>query len=224
MEEISLREIYYILKKRTGMIVILLILALLVSAVVSFYVLDKEYQANTTLMVGRPKDYVTENKLEYNDLLLNQRLVSTYGELIKTRTVADRVIENLELSLTHNQLRDKLNVSLVKDTEIIRISVMDTDPVLATEIANETAEVFMETVQEIMMVENIQVIDAAQVPINPIQPRPMMNIAIAGVLALMLGVFIAFLIEFLDTTIKTPEDVEKHLGLPVIGSIPMVED
>jgi capsular polysaccharide biosynthesis protein len=82
----------------------------------------------------------------------------------------------------------------------------------------------METVQEIMKVENIQVIDTAQTPVSPVQPRPMMNIAIAGVLAVMLGVFIAFLIEFLDTTIKTPEDVEKHLGLPVIGSIPMVED
>lgn len=224
MEEISLREIYYILKKRMGMIIILLILSLAISAVVSFYVLDKQYQANTTLMVGRPKDYVTENKLEYNDLLLNQRLVSTYGELIKTRTVADRVIENMGLSLTYNQLREKLNVSLVKDTEIISISVMDTDPVLAAEIANETAAVFMETVQEIMKVENIQVIDTAQTPVSPVQPRPMMNIAIAGVLAVMLGVFIAFLIEFLDTTIKTPEDVEKHLGLPVIGSIPMVED
>ncbi|WP_409227730.1 YveK family protein [Gudongella sp. SC589] len=224
MEEISLREIYYILKKRMGMIIILLILSLAISAVVSFYVLDKQYQANTTLMVGRPKDYVTENKLEYNELLLNQRLVSTYGELIKTRTVADRVIENMGLSLTYNQLREKLNVSLVKDTEIIRISVIDTDPVLAAEIANETSEVFMETVQEIMKVENIQVIDTAQVPTAPIQPRPLMNIAIAGVLAVMLGVFIAFLIEFLDTTIKTPEDVEKHLGLPVIGSIPMVED
>jgi capsular polysaccharide biosynthesis protein len=224
MEEISLREIYYILKKRMGMIIILLILSLAVSAVVSFYVLDKQYQASTTLMVGRPKDYVTENKLEYNDLLLNQRLVSTYGELIKTRTVADRVIENMGLSLTYNQLREKLNVSLVKDTEIISISVMDTDPALAAEIANETAAVFMETVQEIMKVENIQVIDTAQTPVSPVQPRPMMNIAIAGVLAVMLGVFIAFLIEFLDTTIKTPEDVEKHLGLPVIGSIPMVED
>jgi capsular polysaccharide biosynthesis protein len=224
MEEISLREIYYILKKRMGMIIILLILSLAVSAVVSFYVLDKQYQANTTLMVGRPKDYVTENKLEYNDLLLNQRLVSTYGELIKTRTVADRVIENMGLSLTYSQLREKLNVSLVKDTEIISISVMDTDPALAADIANETAAVFMETVQEIMKVENIQVIDTAQVPTSPVQPRPMMNIAIAGVLAIMLGVFIAFLIEFLDTTIKTPEDVEKNLGLPVIGSIPMVED
>ncbi len=224
MEEISLREIYYILKKRMGMIIILLILSLAASAVVSFYVLDKQYQANTTLMVGRPKDYVTENKLEYNDLLLNQRLVSTYGELIKTRTVADRVIENMGLSLTYSQLREKLNVSLVKDTEIISISVMDTDPALAADIANETAAVFMETVQEIMKVENIQVIDTAQVPTSPVQPRPMMNIAIAGVLAIMLGVFIAFLIEFLDTTIKTPEDVEKNLGLPVIGSIPMVED
>lgn len=224
MEEISLREIYFILKKRIGLIILLLVLSVGVSAVVSFFVLDKEYQAMTTLMIGRPKDYVTENTLDDRELTLNRRLVSTYGELIKTRTVVDRVIANMDLPYNYGQLRGNLNVSLVKDTEIISVSVVDTDPIMAAEIANETAEVFMETVQEIMMVENVQVIDRAQVPGGPIRPRPMMNIAIAGILGLMLGVFIAFLMEFLDTTIKTPEDVEKHLGLPVIGSIPMVED
>ena len=98
MEEIGLREIYYIIKKRIRMIIILLLLAMGISALVSFYVLDKEYKSSTTLMVGRPKDYATENKLEYNELLLNQRLVSTYGELIKTKKVADRVINNLDLN------------------------------------------------------------------------------------------------------------------------------
>lgn len=224
MEEIGLREIYYIIKKRIGMIIILLLLAMGISALVSFYVLDKEYKSSTTLMVGRPKDYATENKLEYNELLLNQRLVSTYGELIKTKKVADRVINNLDLNYTYGHLREKISVSLVKDTEIISISVIDKNPEMASIIANETADVFMETVQEIMKVENVQLIDKASPTSNPISPRPMLNIAIAGVLGLMLGVFITFLIEFLDTTIKTPEDVEKHLGLPVIGSIPEVED
>ena len=75
-----------------------------------------------------------------------------------------------------------------------------------------------------MKVENIQVIDEARVPDKPIKPRPMLNMAIAGVLGLMIGVFITFLLEFLDNTIKTPDDVERHLELPVIGTIPMVEE
>lgn len=224
MEEISLREIFFILRKHLRLIVLLLTLSVALSAAVTFFILDKEYSAFTTLMVGKPRDYINENKIEYNELLLNQKLVSTYGELIKTRVVSEKVISNLDLSLSYNAFRNKVNVSLVKDTEIIGITVTDTDPSLAAEIANETASVFMETVQEIMKVENVQVIDRAEPSDTPVSPRPMLNIAVSAILGLMLGVFIAFLIEMLDNTIKTPEDVEKHLGLPVIGSIPNVED
>lgn len=225
MEEISLKELYFILRKWIWLITALLIVSMLISGLVSYYVLDKEYQASTTLMVGKPKDYITENnKIEYNDVMLNQKLVSTYGELIKTRVVADKVIGNMNLPISYNAFASKVSVSLVKDTEIIKISVIDVEPILAAEIANETATVFMATVQEIMKVENVQVIDKAQVPTGQISPRPMLNIAIAGVLGLMLGVFIAFLVEFLDNSIKTPEDVEKYLGVPVLGTIPKVED
>jgi capsular polysaccharide biosynthesis protein len=175
-------------------------------------------------MVGRPKDYISDNKIEYNELLLNQKLVSTYGELIKTRAVSDRVISNLNLDISNTKLRDKISVRLVKDTEIIGITVTDTNPYLAAEIANETAEVFMETVQQIMKVENVQVIDLAVPNLIPVSPRSKLNIAIAAVLGIMAGVFLAFLIEFLDNTIKSPEDVEKYLNLPVLGAIPYVEE
>jgi capsular polysaccharide biosynthesis protein len=224
LEEISLREIFFILKKHIKLIVLLLVLAVAISSVVTFFILDKEYSAFTTLMVGKPRDYINENKIEYNELLLNQKLVSTYGELIKTRVVSEKVISNLGLSLSYNTFRSKVNVSLVKDTEIIGITVTDTDPLLAAEIANETAAVFMDTVQEIMKVENVQVIDEAEPSEYPVSPRPMLNLAISAILGLMLGVFLSFLIELLDNTIKTPEDVEKYLGLTVIGSIPNVED
>lgn len=224
MEEISIKELFFILRKWIWLIVGLLVVSMVISGLVSFYVLDKEYQAFTTLMVGKPQDYKSENTLEYNDLILNQKLVSTYGELIKTRAVSDKVIANLKLPISYSQFGSKVNVSLVKDTEIIKIQVTDGDPALAADIANETAEVFMETVKEIMKVENVQVIDPAQVPTSPVSPRPLMNIGIAGVLGVMLGIFIAFLKEFLDNSIKTPEDVEKYLGVPVLGTIPLVED
>ena len=224
MEEISLREYFFILRKRLGLILILTIVAVATSGIVSYFVLEPEYQTFTTLMVGKPKDYQSESKLEYNELLLNQKLVSTYGELVKSRVVVDQVIKNLNLDMSFKRFTEKVNVNLVKDTEIIKIQVMDTDPKLAAEIANETAEVFMDSVKTIMKVENVQVIDKAQPPENPVKPRPKLNMAIAGVLGIMAGVFLAFLLEYMDNTLKTPEDIEKHLGLPVLGAIPMVKD
>lgn len=224
MEEISLKEVLFILKKRMKLILSLFLIAVLLSSIISIFVLDKEYQANTTLMVGRPKDYASDANIQYNELLLNQKLVSTYGELIKTRAVAEEVIDNLNLDLSYEQYKEKVSVSLVKDTELIQIIVKDTDPNTAAIIADETANVFMDKVQEIMKVDNVHVIDKAEIPSGPVSPNVLLNIAIAGVLGLMLGVFLAFLLEFLDNTIKTPEDVEKYLNLPVLGSIPKVED
>nr|WP_276537088.1 GNVR domain-containing protein [Anaerosalibacter massiliensis] len=82
----------------------------------------------------------------------------------------------------------------------------------------------MEKVKEIMKVENIQVIDRAQEPEEPIKPRPKLNMAIAGVLGLMISIFLVFILEYLDNTIKTPDDVEYHLGLPIIGTIPKMDN
>lgn len=224
MEEISLQELFFILRKRLWMIILLIVIGIVAAGLVSFYVLKPEYQTFTTLMVGKPKDYQVENKIEYNDLLLNQRLVHTYGVLVQSRDVSDKVIENLGLDMSFDTFSNKVSVNLVKDTEIIKIQVTDNDPVLATDIANETAAVFMDSVKKFMKVENVQVIDEAQVPKNPIKPRPMLNIAIAGVLGLMFGIFLVFLLEYLDNTIKTPKDVEKYLQLSVIGAIPKVKN
>lgn len=225
LEEISLEEVFYILRKRMKLIIGFTIFCIMVTGIVNFFILKPEYETFTTLMVGKPKDYQSVgNELDYNDLLLNQKLAPTYREFVKMRVVTDEVIENLGLDITHENFAAKVNVNLVKDTEIIKLEVQDNNPNLATEIANETANVFMKHVKDIMMVENIKVIDQAQVPKNPIKPRKTINIAIAGVLGLMMGIFVVLLLEYIDNTIKTPDDVERHLGLPIIGTIPIMDE
>ena len=74
-----------------------------------------------------------------------------------------------------------------------------------------------------MQVDNVSTIDTAEIPVNPVSPNKMMNIAIAGVLGMMVSVGLVFVLEFLDRTYKTPTDIERHLGLPIIGAIPDLE-
>lgn len=223
MEEISIQELFFTIRKRIVLIILIFLFSVISAGIISYFVLQPKYETFTTLMIGKPKDYKGENSIEYNDLILNQRLVSTYGEIVKMRVVADKVIANLDLPISYGQFGSKVSVNLVKDTEIIKLKVVDKDPELAAAIANETAAVFMNSVKDIMLVENVQVIDKAQVPLSRISPRPMFNIAVAGVLGIMIGVVLTFLLEFLDNTIKTENDVEKHLGLIVIGTIPLFE-
>jgi len=222
--ELDLKELIQIIQKRLWFIVLATVLAVSIGGIVSFFIMEPVYKASTTIMVGKPADYIEGNQLQVQDLNLNQRLARTYGEVVKSRKVSEDVISQLKLDFTPQQLKDKTSVDLVKDTEFITISVTDTDPERAAVIANKMAEVFRIRVMDIMKVDNVQVLDDAIVPTSHIKPRPKLNMAIAGVLGMMISIFVVFLLEYLDSTIKTPEDIEKYLGLSVIGTIPIMQD
>lgn len=221
-DAIDLLEILRIIRKRLWIIILLTVMAVVISGLLSYFFLDKIYQTSTTLMVSKTQSDST-NVLQYNDVLLNQKLVKTYSEIAKSNRVLDKVIEKLELNVSAGELRKKITVNSVQDTEIIRISVEDLDPQFATDLANGIAVIFMGEVAEIMKMDNVQLIDPAKLPEAPIKPRPVLNMAIAGVLGIMVSLGIIFLIEYLDNTVKSAEDIERRIGLPVLGSIPDFE-
>lgn len=216
--EIDLREYLQIIRKKIWIIVLLTIISILVSGIVSLYVLEPVYETFTTLIVSKPNELDTI--IEYSDVLLSQKLVKTYGEIIKSRNISNQVKENLKLNITSEKFKKNVTVSPVKDTEIVQIKVTNKNPELARDIANELAEVFMKDIKRIMKVDNVQVIDSAEIPLKPIKPKYILNMIIAGFLGMIVGLGIVFLIEYLDNTIKTPDDIERYLGLSVIGIIP----
>lgn len=218
-ETIDLREYFGIIKKRFWIIALITIVAMVVSGVISFFVLSPVYEAKSTLIVNTEKNEDTQ-MITGDQFSVSQKLAVTYGEIIKSRAVLESVISNLKLDSEYEDLVEKITVSPVKDTQIISISVQDTNPKKARDIANEIPKVFEKEVKRITKANDIQVIDKAILPENPIKPNKMMNVAIAAVLGMMIGLFVVFLIEYLDNKLKTPQDIEKHLGLSVIGVIP----
>ena len=225
-EEISLKQIFEILRKRAWIIVAITLTAIFIATIINFFLIKPVYESNTTIMVGKPRNRIVDenNPITYQEIQTNRLLVSTYREIAKSRTVLEEVIKDLNLDISIGQLREKVDVSLVKDTEIIQIKVQDHDPETAANLANTIASAFSKQVIKIMNVENVQVLDEAIPQLSPVKPKKTMNIAISLVLGAMLGIFVAFILEFLDTSIKTPEDVEKYLGLPVIGTIPYLKE
>ena len=218
-ETIDLREYFAIIKKRFWIIGLISVIAMVISGVISFFVLSPVYEAKSTLIVNTEKNEETQ-MITGDQFSVSQKLAVTYGEIIKSRAVLESVISNLKLDSEYEDLVEKITVSPVKDTQIISISVQDTNPKKARDIANEIPKVFEKEVKRITKANDIQVIDKAILPENPIKPNKIMNVAIAAVLGMMIGLFVVFVLEYLDNKIKTPQDVEKHLDLPILGVIP----
>lgn len=225
-EEIELRQYWEILRKRWIIVIALPIIAALTSGIISFFVLVPVYQASTTLIVGKKATEAGELAVQMLDnsvLQANQQLAKTYAAIAESRTVQQNVINDLDLDLSVEALRSTISINPVKTTELLEISVTNTDPELAAAIANATVKEFSKSVIDIKKVDSVSIVDPAVTPTQPVKPNKKLNILIAFVVGLMASVGLVFLIEYIDNTVKTSEDVEKILGIPVLGVIPQYE-
>jgi capsular polysaccharide biosynthesis protein len=223
-ETISLKELFYILKKRLAMILVIAFGAAIVSAIISFFFITPIYQSSTQILVNQKKQEGAA--IQYNEVQTNIQLTNTYKVIIKSPVVLDQVNEKLNLNMTAQALTGKINVANEKDSQVISVTAEDKDPKLARDIANATADVFKGEVAKIMNIDNVTVLSKAEVAENqsPIKPVPMLNVAIAFVVGLMAAVGLAFLLEYLDNTVKKEEDVESLLGLPVLGIVARMDE
>lgn len=183
------------------------------------------YQARSTIIVSNTNTESGFGQLTVNDYNLNIKLVNSYSVICKTNRVLEQVIAELGLPMTTQALAGKITVSAAKDTEIIHIMVRDGDPRKAQAIANSVTRVFQSEVKEIMKMDNVQIIDEARLPGTPVSPNRPRNVMLGFAVGLMLGFCLAFLIEILDRTVKSEEQITELLGIPVLGSVPkIIED
>lgn len=218
-ETISLKELFETLKKRLMLIIMITITAVLVSGIVSYFFLTPIYQASTQILVNQTKNDQAQALYNSNQVQTNLQLINTYNVIIKSPAILDKVADQLKLKLTAQQLNGKITVASEKNSQVVNVSVQDPDPNVAANIANKTAEVFKSEIAKIMNVDNVSILAQATVMDHqsPIKPKPVLNIAIALVVGLMAGVGLAFIMEYFDNTIKNEQDIEKILGLPILG-------
>lgn len=224
-ETISLKEILHVIRKRLGMILSLTIGAALISAVVTFFFITPLYQASSQFLVNQNRTQ-TDSTVELNDIRTNVELINTYNVIIKSNRILNDVISELNLPLATGDLSEKISVSNENNSQVVTVTVTDPDPALAVRIANTTVEVFQAQIDDLMNADNVNILNEAELAPNPspVSPNLKLNIAIAFVLGAMVGVGLAFLLEFLDTTIKTEQDVEQKLELPVLGVVSHIND
>lgn len=222
--ELDLKDIYYIIKKRLLLIIALVVIASTAAALVSFYVLTPVYEASTKIVVNRSNDKAEATSADMmNEVNLNLRLIDTYKEIIKTPAIMDVVVSQYpDLGLTAGELMQKVSVSSVNNTQVMTIKVQDESYERAASTVNAVSNVFKDKISDIYKVDNVSILSEAKLsPVpSPVKPSPVLNIAIAFLVSLMLGVGIAFLLEYMDDTMKTERDIAQLLELPLLGVVP----
>lgn len=223
-ETISLKEIFEVIKKRFVLIVAIVCAAAIIAVVVSYFVLTPIYAGSTKFIVNQGKQDESAG-YSVNDVRYNVELINTYNDIITSTAISQEVVEVLGLDTKPTKLAEQIQVSSSNDSQVVTVRVEDESPVDAANIANTTVEIFQEKLPDIMNVDNVTVLAAAELGDDPtpVKPNKKLNVAIAIVLGGMIGVGIAFLLEYLDNTIRTAEDIDKHLGLPVLGTISTIE-
>ena len=220
-EEIDLSEIFVIIKRN----IIVILLAGLVLGVLAFsytkLAVKKQYVSSGTLIVNNRK---SESSSVTNDEITSAKnLASVYSIVIKSEPILNAVKTNLNLDMSTEALSRLITVSSVDATQVMKISVKTTDPQLSEKIANEVLNVSPEIILDTVEAGSVKLISPAKVNMNAVSPNVLQNTMIAVILGFMLSVGGILVVNLLDKTFKNEEDIEKYLGLPLLGVIPNVD-
>ena len=221
MEEqvISISEIIDAVKKRWKIIALTTVLATVVSGIFSFFVISPTYEASTKIFIG--KEGAESEGYNSSDVSMYQNLIKTYSELIKTKDLVNKAIDNSEYDLSVNSVLNGITVNTLTGTQILQISYQSKSPSIAKNMLESITNEFITKAEELVPNGNVKILESIELPKNPVAPNKKMNIAIAFTLGMMVGFGIVFLLEYLDNTYKNKEQLEKDLDIPVLGVIPM---
>lgn len=223
----ELKQYWSIVRKRLWLIALLVIVSGTATGLYSYLYADKQYEASTKLVVNQKKETsALSAQLELAAINSNIELIKTYKEIIKTPRIMDKVAAQYpDIGLTSDQLIKKVSVSAVNDTQVMSVTAGDVSYVQAAKIVNAVSKVFQQEVPLILQVDNVSILNEASLKAKPapVSPKPNLNIAISLVLSLMIGLGITFLIDYLDDTIKTEEDVVEVFGVRALTLIPRMK-
>lgn len=221
-ETIDLRELFYIIRNNIVAIIAVTVLFAVAGGMITMFMITPMYAASATLIVNTRQD---QSATVTNDQLNSAKnLVDTYAIIIKSDTVLNTVIDNLGLDMSYTLLLNSVTVSAVDSTQVMQISVQNEDPALAKSIVAEITSIAPDIIVDKVEAGSVKVISEARAGEKPVSPSLKKNVAIAALLGLVISAGFVLLREMLNNTFKSDEDIQKNLGIPVLGVIPRVED
>ena len=214
--ELDLLELFYYLLEHIKQLVAAVVVGVLVMLLVSLFFLTPQYEATSKLYVMARND----SAVNLSDLQIGSYLTSDYQEVFKTWEVHEQVLQNLGLDYEYEELEDMLTIANPSDTRILYITVTSDDPVEATNMANEYANVARNYIYEMMGTEEPSLFSVALEPLEPVSPRKMLNTVLGGLVGGLLMAAILVVRFIRDDKIKTADDITNYIGIPTLAIVP----
>lgn len=225
MEEIDLKELFQTFWNKKIHILLITLIFIVIGIIYTIGFVAPMYTSSTTLVLAGADRTTDTNKqgstITTTDVTLNSKLVETYSVILQTKDVLREVIKNLGINISEEEIKNNITVSAVKNTEVIQISVNNENATNAAKITNEIAKVFSKKVGEIYNINNVYVLDEAEVSTNPSNINHTKDIVVFAFIGLVISVMYVLIANMLDTTVKTQEDIEKAIKIPVLATIPI---
>lgn len=221
--EIDLKDLFGYLLHRVWVIAACGITAALVGFLISRFAVTPLYKSTTTVYILNKQD-TSNSDLTYSDLQPDSQLTMDCALLIKSRTVLEQVLETYNLDISYGTFAEQVDVETVSDTRSINITVTNPDPTMAMLLADQVRKVAAEHITDVMDIQAVNLVDAANLPTSPSSPSVMKWTAVGMLIGLFLCTAVLTIHFLFDDTVKSFEDVEKYLGLSTLAMIPVVED
>ena len=216
-ETIDLLEVLNAVRQHLLAVILTTVILAGVGFGVSKFLITPQYEASALMIVNTRQD--TTSNVTSDQINSATKLVSTYS-IIKSDTVLQQVIDNLGLSLTYEKLAERVTVSAVDDTQVMKVTVKSDNPEWARQVCEQITVVSPDVILESVEAGSVKVISSAAVNPTPVSPNVGRNTMLGGVLGLVISVGIILLAVLLDNKIHTEDDIAKYLDLAVVGVIP----
>lgn len=222
IDEIDLKELMYILIDKIKFILLISLLSAMIFGMYNKFLVTDIYSSNVTMYVNNNKDAVSRN-LNAGDINASTMLASTYVHLINSNAILTEIADNINLGYNAVQISEMLNIAAITDTQILQISVRNSNPDHSFIIANAIADIAPVEITKIMDGSSVKVVDYAERPLFPIYPSVSKSVVIGFLVGFVLACLIVFVIYFFDNIIRSESDVNKIApNIPILGVIPEI--
>jgi capsular polysaccharide biosynthesis protein len=219
-KELQFKDIIQLLKQKWWLILLLTTIGLGTSFLFSTQIMTPIYESETVLFIGNENTGLGSVDISLGTLNADSQLIVDYQQIALTRLVIGAVIQNTNLNISYEDFRENVVIQTVSDSRLFTVGYRDPDPIIAQTVSDELAKQLSLAVFEIVGVENIRILDQAQIPQEPVSPNVLLLSLLGALAGLIISIMIIAILHLLDDTVKSETDVENLLGTTVLGSIP----